>query len=80
MASKIDTVSARDKLRARRGPHWHRVSKGSYLGFRRMTREANGTWLAPLHLTVAEKAALVAFLRSLDGANLDQQKSTERFR
>ena len=36
--------------------------------------------LAPLHLTVAEKAALVAFLRSLDGANLDQQKSTERFR
>ena len=46
MASKIDTVSARDKLRARRGPYWHRVSKVSYLGFRRMTREANGTWLA----------------------------------
>ena len=36
--------------------------------------------LAPLHLTVAEKAALGAFLGSLDGANLDQQKSTERFR
>ena len=36
--------------------------------------------LAPLHLTVAEKAALVAFLGSLDGANLDQQKSAERFR
>ena len=46
MASRIDTVSARDKLRPRRGPYWHRVSKGSYLGFRRMTREANGTWLA----------------------------------
>ena len=46
MASKIDTVSARDKLRLRRGPDWHRVSKGSYLGFRRMTREGNGRWLA----------------------------------
>jgi len=31
---------------ARRRPHWHRVSKGCQLGFRHMTREAHGTWLA----------------------------------
>ena len=46
MTHWIDTVSAREKLRPRRGPYWHRVRKGSYVGFRRMAREAHGTWLA----------------------------------
>ncbi|MFT4269268.1 MAG: hypothetical protein QM586_18955 [Xenophilus sp.] len=32
MASKIDTVIARGRLKPRREPYWHRVSKGHYLG------------------------------------------------
>ena len=45
MATKIDTVSARTKLVPRRGPYWHRISKGCYLGFRRMNSFGAGTWL-----------------------------------
>ena len=72
MASRIDTVSARDRLRPRRGPYWHRVSKGSYLGFRRMTPAAHGTWLArwldassgkQFYKTLGELTELPAHLR-----------------
>lgn len=72
MASRIDTVSARDKLRLRRGPYWHRVSKGSYLGFRRMTKDGYGTWLArwldessgkQVYKTLGELTELPAHLR-----------------
>jgi integrase len=46
MAAKIDTVSSRARLKARREPYWDRVSKGCYLGFRRMTSVSDGTWMA----------------------------------
>lgn len=46
MATKIDTVSARDRLKPRREPYWHRVSKGCYVGFRKMTAGSEGTWVA----------------------------------
>lgn len=46
MATKIDSVSARDRLKARREPYWHRVSKGCYVGFRRMTAATPGNWWA----------------------------------
>jgi integrase len=46
MANKIDTVSARDKLDSRREQYWHRLSKGCYLGFRKMTDDSSGTWWA----------------------------------
>ncbi len=49
MATKIDTVTARDRLKARREPYWHRVSKGSYIGFRKMTAASGGTWIARSH-------------------------------
>lgn len=45
-AKKIDTVSARDRLEPRRDPYWHRLSKGSYLGYRKMSPGAGGTWSA----------------------------------
>lgn len=45
MATKIDTVTSRDRLKARREPYWHRESKGCYLGFRKMTL-ARGSWVA----------------------------------
>jgi integrase len=46
MATRIDTVSSRARLKARREPHWDRVCKGCYLGFRKMTSGSDGTWLA----------------------------------
>lgn len=46
MATKIDTVSARDKLRPRREPYWHRLTKGCYLGVRKMTADSEGSWIA----------------------------------
>lgn len=46
MATKIDSVSARDKLKIRREPYWHRIEKGAYLGYRKMTTGPGGTWVA----------------------------------
>ncbi len=46
MATKIDTVSSRDKLKPRREPYWHRMSKGCYLGHRKMVSTGHGNWVA----------------------------------
>ncbi len=46
MATRIDTVSSRSKLPPRRGPYWHRMSKGRYVGYRKMSSVGQGTWLA----------------------------------
>lgn len=46
MATRIDTVSSRDKLKPRRGPYWQRLKKGCHLGYRKMTATGHGSWLA----------------------------------
>lgn len=46
MTARIDTVASRDKLKPRRGPYWHRLSRGCHVGFRKMTANGRGTWLA----------------------------------
>lgn len=46
MATKIDTVTARDKLKIRREPYWHRISKGCFLGYRKMMTGPGGSWIA----------------------------------
>lgn len=46
MAIRLDAVSARERLTPRRDPYWQRITKGCYLGFRRMSSESHGTWLA----------------------------------
>lgn len=46
MATKIDTVSSRDKLKLRREPYWHRLSKGRYVGLRKRGGNGHGTWIA----------------------------------
>lgn len=46
MAHKLDTVTAREKLPPRREPYWLRLSKGCYLGYRKMTESSEGTWQA----------------------------------
>lgn len=39
-------VSEREKLKARRDPYWQKISKGCYLGFRKMTTGSSGNWTA----------------------------------
>lgn len=44
MANRIDTVTARNKLKIQREPYWHRISKGCYVGLRKMSDSSDGTW------------------------------------
>lgn len=44
MACKIDTVTARNKLQPQRESYWHRLSKGFYVGFRKMSSDTSGIW------------------------------------
>ena len=46
MATRIDTVAARDKLATRREPYWHRLKRGCFLGYRKMSTDAAGAWVA----------------------------------
>ena len=46
MATRIDTVASRDKLKPRREPYWHRLLRGCYLGYRKMTADGAGVWIA----------------------------------
>ncbi len=46
VAHKLNTVSAREKLAPRREPYWLRLTKGCYLGYRKMTEDSEGTWQA----------------------------------
>jgi integrase len=39
-------VIERDKLKPRRDPYWTKVSKGCYLGYRKMSASTTGSWLA----------------------------------
>lgn len=43
---RIDRVETRAGLPLRRDPYWYRLGEGRYVGFRKMTRGAEGTWLA----------------------------------
>lgn len=46
MHVSLATVSAREKLKPRREPYWHKLDRGSMLGFRKMTATSAGTWIA----------------------------------
>jgi site-specific recombinase XerD len=46
MAAKIETVSSRSKLKPRREPYWQRLKRGAFVGFRKMTADSIGTWIA----------------------------------
>lgn len=45
-APNIARVEARGKLRPRREPYWIRCSAGQFLGFRKMTADSAGAWVA----------------------------------
>jgi integrase len=44
MALELSTVKARTSLKPRRDPYWNRLSKGQFIGFRKMTASSGGTW------------------------------------
>jgi len=44
MGHKIDTVTARARLKVRREPYWQRISKGFHVGFRKMSGTTTGSW------------------------------------
>jgi hypothetical protein len=44
MTNKIDSVTARSKLKGKREPYWQRISKGFFVGFRNMSGSSDGTW------------------------------------
>lgn len=46
MKTELNTVKARTSLKPKRDPYWHRLSKGQFLGFRKMSKGNSGTWLA----------------------------------
>jgi integrase len=72
MSAKIDTVTARGKLKVRRDPYWQRISRGLFVGFRKMTSDTNGTWV------VRYRADSGSQLRHTLGS-LDQFPAFERF-
>jgi len=42
----ITTVAGRATLKPRHEPYWHMVATGTYLGFRKMTPDSVGKWIA----------------------------------
>lgn len=46
MSLNLSKVGERQKLKARREPHWQRLRAGCFLGFRPSRRDGPGTWIA----------------------------------
>lgn len=46
MALDLSKVGERERLKARREPHWQRLRAGCFLGFRPSKRGGRGTWIA----------------------------------
>lgn len=46
MAIKIDTVTSRDNLKARHAPYWQKIRTECHLGYRKITSESSGAWIA----------------------------------
>jgi integrase len=44
--TKISTVTEREKLKPRNAPYYQKISKGCFVGYRKLKPSASGTWLA----------------------------------
>src|SRR4051812_11305453 len=42
----LSRVSERDRLKSRREPHWMRLERGCFLGYRPSAKGGPGTWIA----------------------------------
>jgi hypothetical protein len=43
---RIDTKRGRESLKGRREPYWYKLSRGCYVGLRKLTDRSQGTWMA----------------------------------
>jgi hypothetical protein len=75
MATKIDTVTARDNLKARHAPYWHKIRSECHLGYRKTTADSLGTWIARFRDNTGKYQ--LSSLGSL--GSLDTQPSHRRF-
>lgn len=48
MTTSLTKVVERQKLKPRRDPYWSKLSKGCYIGYRKMSSTSDGTWSARL--------------------------------
>lgn len=46
MATRIDSVTAREKLKARHAPYWQKIRSECHIGFRKTTATSMGAWIA----------------------------------
>jgi site-specific recombinase XerD len=72
MATKIDTVESRGKLKPRPAPYWHKLSSGCHVGFRKMTPASEGTWIAQAYDSATRKQTRRS-LGSFDGLPAHQR-------
>lgn len=49
MALDLSKVGHRERLKAQREPHWHRLRAGCFVGFRPSKRGGKGTWIARIY-------------------------------
>lgn len=64
MPTKIDTVTARDTLKPRVSPYFHKIRSGEHLGFRKTAIGSSGTWI--VRIQDNSKKYLSESLGSLD--------------
>lgn len=55
MALDLSKVGERERLKARREPHWQRLRAGCFVGFRPSKRGGKGTWIARAYDEVTGK-------------------------
>jgi integrase len=78
MADDITTSSGRDKLTPRRPPYWRKLSSGQHLGFRKMSADSPGSWIAQAYDPAMKKQvrrSLGAFDRVDPGKRFDVAKA-----
>ena len=83
MANRIDTVEGRNKLAARTTPYWQKISNGCALGFRKMSKQSEGTWLAQFYDPSTQKQirqSIGSFSEFVPNLRFDQaKKKAENF-
>ena len=73
MAVDLSKVGAREALKVRREPHWHRLRAGCFVGFRPSKRGGAGSWIARAYDEDTRKYQLKAL------GDFGMLKGNERF-
>ena len=77
MKNRIDTVEGRNKLAVRNTAYWQKISNGCHLGFRKMTKQSEGSWIAQFYDPSTQKQirqSLGSFSEFTANLRFDQAK------